>query len=78
MAFTLIELLIVVSIISILASIAVPNFLEAQVRSKVARVRAEHYTIAVALEAYHVDNNSYLETNIRDRWRRFTEIMQIP
>ena len=36
-AFTLIELLIVVAIIAILAAIAVPNLLEAQVRAKVAR-----------------------------------------
>lgn len=32
-AFTLIELLIVVAIIAILAAIAVPNLLEAQIRS---------------------------------------------
>ena len=57
--FTLIELLIVVAIIAILAAIAVPNFLEAQVRSKVSRMRADMRTIATALEAYHVDANRY-------------------
>jgi len=58
--FTLIELLIVVAIIAILAAIAVPNFLEAQVRSKVSRTHADMRSIAVALEAYHVDNNDYV------------------
>lgn len=57
--FTLIELLIVVAIIAILAAIAVPNFLEAQVRSKVARSKADIRTQAVALEAYAVDWNTY-------------------
>lgn len=57
--FTLIELLIVVAIIAILAAIAVPNFLESQTRSKVARVRADMRSIALSLEAYHLDNNSY-------------------
>ena len=58
-AFTLIELLIVVAIIAILAAIAVPNFLEAQVRSKVARVKSDLRTTANALEAYRVDTNHY-------------------
>lgn len=58
-AFTLIELLIVVAIIAILAAIAVPNFLEAQARSKVARCKADMRSNATALEAYYVDNNSY-------------------
>jgi len=40
-AFTLIELLIVVAIIAILSAIAVPNFLEAQTRSKVSRTQAD-------------------------------------
>lgn len=57
--FTLIELLIVVAIIAILAAIAVPNFLEAQVRSKVSRVRADVRSLATAVEAYRVDNNKY-------------------
>ncbi|NUP88933.1 MAG: prepilin-type N-terminal cleavage/methylation domain-containing protein [Candidatus Sumerlaeia bacterium] len=58
-AFTLIELLIVVAIIAILAAIAVPNFLEAQTRAKVSRVKSDHRTLATAIEAYAVDNNSY-------------------
>jgi len=57
--FTLIELLIVVAIIAILAAIAVPNFLEAQTRSKVTRVKADQRTIATALESYYIDNNTY-------------------
>ncbi len=57
--FTLIELLIVVAIIAILAAIAVPNFLEAQTRSRVSRVQADMRTIGTALESYYVDNNAY-------------------
>jgi prepilin-type N-terminal cleavage/methylation domain-containing protein len=57
--FTLIELLIVVAIIAILAAIAVPNFLEAQVRAKVSRVRSDQRSLATAIEAYYVDHNIY-------------------
>ena len=57
--FTLIELLIVVAIIAILAAIAVPNFLEAQTRSKVARVKADFRSIGTALGSYFVDNQAY-------------------
>ncbi|MCD6384435.1 prepilin-type N-terminal cleavage/methylation domain-containing protein [Candidatus Sumerlaeota bacterium] len=57
--FTLIELLIVVAIIAILAAIAVPNFLEAQTRSKTSRCKADMRSITTALESYFVDNNEY-------------------
>jgi type II secretion system protein G len=60
--FTLIELLIVVAIIAILAAIAVPNFLEAQVRAKVSRVKSDMRSIATALEAYRTDGNRYPPT----------------
>jgi prepilin-type N-terminal cleavage/methylation domain-containing protein len=61
--FTLIELLIVVAIIAILAAIAIPNFLAAQVRAKVSRVRADIQSLCTATEAYAVDNNAYPLTN---------------
>ncbi len=57
--FTLIELLIVVAIIGILAAIAVPNFISAQIRAKVARVKSDISALAKAQEMYFLDNNSY-------------------
>jgi type II secretion system protein G len=57
--FTLIELLIVVAIIGILAAIAVPNFLNAQLRAKVARTESDMRSISTALESYRIDNNIY-------------------
>ena len=58
--FTLIELLIVVAIIAILAAIAVPNFLEAQTRAKVSRVKSDMRSIGVAIESYRTDYNEYI------------------
>ena len=69
-AFTLIELLIVVAIIGILAAIAVPNFLGAQLRAKVARVNAELRGLSTAIEAYRSDNGAYIP------WQLTPEIQQ--
>jgi len=57
--FTLIELLIVVAIIGILAAIAVPNFLNAQVRARVSRAVADMRTIETSLAMYQLDNNEH-------------------
>jgi prepilin-type N-terminal cleavage/methylation domain-containing protein len=53
--FTLIELLIVIAIIAILALIAIPNFLEAQVRSRVSRAMSDMRSEATAMHLYTVD-----------------------
>ncbi|MCA9412072.1 MAG: prepilin-type N-terminal cleavage/methylation domain-containing protein [Candidatus Omnitrophica bacterium] len=58
-AFTLIELLIVIAIILILIAIALPNFLEAQIRAKVVRVEGDMRGLATALESYFTDYNQY-------------------
>lgn len=59
LAFTLIELLFVVVVIAVLAAISVPNFLEAQVRSKVSRVRGDMAALSMALRSYYADHGRY-------------------
>jgi prepilin-type N-terminal cleavage/methylation domain-containing protein len=74
-AFTLIELLIVVAIIAILAMIAVPNFLKAQTRAKVSRVKSDLRTLATAEETYFTDWNSYTKYDRGDSWGPGGEIV---
>lgn len=59
-AFTLIELLIVVAIIGVLAAIAVPNFLNAQIRAKVSRSLADMRSLSTAVHEIHLDKGYWL------------------
>jgi prepilin-type N-terminal cleavage/methylation domain-containing protein len=58
-AFTLIELLIVIAIILILIAIALPNFLEAQLRAKVSKAKGDSRALMTAMVSYQVDYRQF-------------------
>ena len=64
--FTLIELLIVIAIILILIAIALPNFLEAQIRAKVVKAKGEIRSLGIAMESYFLDWKFYPAQHERD------------
>jgi prepilin-type N-terminal cleavage/methylation domain-containing protein len=57
--FTLLELLVAVVLVAILASLAIPRFLEARNRSRVGAAQADLFTLRKALAMYAVDHDSY-------------------
>ena len=65
-AFTLIELLIVIAIILILIAIALPNFLEAQIRARVTKAKADMRSIHTAQEMYFTDFKIYPAEHEKD------------
>ncbi len=58
--FTLIELMIVISIIGVLAAIAIPNFRQARNKSNQRACYANQKTILGALEMYNLDTGENL------------------
>ena len=58
LAFTLLELLVVITIIGVLASLLLPAFARAKEKANAAKVHAELYGIGLALEMYSADHKS--------------------
>ena len=55
--FTLVEIMVVVAIIAVLASIAVPNFMRARKRSQATRILEDLRIIDSALDQYAIETN---------------------
>ena len=53
--FTLVELMIVMTIIGILAAIAIPNYVKSVKRANEAVLREDLYTLRTAIDSYTVD-----------------------
>lgn len=62
--FTLIELMIVIAIIAILASVMIPNFIHARGMAQLTACKGNLKTIATGLESYSVDNAGHYPSSI--------------
>lgn len=62
LAFTLIELMIVISILGILFAILVPNLIRARFNAYHAGCMDGMHAIQIAMESYSVDNTGYPDT----------------
>jgi prepilin-type N-terminal cleavage/methylation domain-containing protein len=68
--FTLVEIMIVVAIIALLASIAVPSFMRARKRSQATRIKEEARLIDAAVDQYAIEYN--LEPGDTLDWEKLT------
>jgi prepilin-type N-terminal cleavage/methylation domain-containing protein len=77
-AFTLVELLVVIAVIAILASLLLPTVGRVKERAKVVRVHAELYGVGLALQMYSDDHDGQLppvrvncNTDLSAHWCQF-------
>lgn len=72
--FTFIELMVVMTVIALLLSIALPRYFDGLERSKEAVLREDLATVRDAIDHYHADKGIYpasLEVLVEQRYLRF-------
>lgn len=69
-AFTLLELLVVITIIGLLVSVSLASYTRAQARARDAKRQGDLTSLRSALEIYYAENNAYRDTS--DNWQAIT------
>lgn len=78
LGFTLIELLIAITIVGILASIAVPSYVDYLRRGAIEEATANMASGRVTLEQYYLDNKSYKDGPCPASTSKFTIVCNDP
>ena len=60
--YTLVELLIVVAIVGILVSLAIPNFQQSALKAKETALKQNLFTMRTVLDQYYADRGDYPES----------------
>lgn len=73
--FTLIELMIVVSIIGILAAIAVPNYKMGIIRAKEAVLRENLYSIRTSIDQFYADQGKFPDSLLEMADKKYLRVV---
>ncbi len=71
--YTLLELMIVVAIVGILVSLAIPNFQQSAMKAKEVALKQNLFTMRAVIDQYYADRGDYpdsLEALVEDKYLR--------
>jgi general secretion pathway protein G len=75
--FTFVELMVVMAIVAMLISIALPRYFDGQKRAQEAVLKEDLSVMRKAIEHYHADKNTYpaqLQTLVDERYLKFIPV----